>query len=145
MLWDSFLNGSLQWSSSFLVCVCVKSVMSFGYFTLIQLEQGAWDFSTRLTPTKTPVEKCEIILGRQNSRFCMCQSWLKITQESGVLKFYIPQQPTNLSSVFWVNSLTCEHRRSASCGSRSGHRPPRWIVEDLTWLMCHRLDPSSRS
>ena len=49
--------------------------------------------------------------------------------ESGVLKFYIPQQPTNLSSVFWVNSLTCEHRRSASYGSRSGHRPLRWIME----------------
>ena len=29
----------------------------------------------------------------------MCQSWLKVTYESGVLKFYIPHQPTNLSSV----------------------------------------------
>ena len=46
--------------------VCVKPVMSYGYFTLIQLEQGAWDFSTGLRPTKTPVEKCGIILGRQN-------------------------------------------------------------------------------
>ena len=35
----------------------------------------------------------------------------------------------NLSSVFWVHSLTCEHRRSAACGSRSGHRPLRWIME----------------
>ena len=28
--------------------------------------QGAWGFSTGLRPTKTPVEKCEIILGRQD-------------------------------------------------------------------------------
>ena len=34
--------------------------------TEIQLEQGAWDFSTGLRPTKTPVEKREVILKRQN-------------------------------------------------------------------------------
>ena len=42
---------------------------------------------------------------------------------------YIPHQPTNLSSVFGVNSLTCDHRRSASCRSTSGYRPLRWIAE----------------
>ena len=59
----------------------------------------------------------------------MCQSCLKVTYESGVLKFYIPHQPINLSSVFCVNSLTCEHRRSALCGSRSGHRTLPRIVD----------------
>ena len=36
--------------------------------------QGAWGFSTGLRPTKTPVQKCEIILGCQNDVPAMLSS-----------------------------------------------------------------------
>ena len=48
-------------------------------------------------------------------------------RQTGDGKIYIHHPQTKPKQCVRVNSLTCEHRRSASCGSRPGHRPLRWI------------------
>jgi len=82
--------------------VCLKPVMPYGYFTLIQLEQGAWDFSTSLRPTKMSVEKCEIILGLQSdvpaNRFlvfpCVNPDWRSPRNQASSSSTFLSNQQT---------------------------------------------------
>ena len=123
------------------VCVCVKPVVSYGYFTIIQLEQGAIPLIIGGWPTKRPMMRAANVPAGsswvwediQLECHLRCSTMIDIPWPE-VLLF---SSTKNLSSVFWVCALTCEHRRSASCESRSGHRPLRWIME----CPIGRMDP----